>query len=391
MTRQYTPRTVLRQVPNYLLKDFFDQRGVLAEIPWATQHETKIEPIYDVWQALPESQWSEIDRTFQAIHEMACQAGVQALIDEGTFHDLNLATALGQHEGFYHKAMWAYLSYPDIFKVASLFVSADGLPGRYWFHHKSLPRIIPKTSAQACRAFAEALSEYYRTEQGRGHCCTVETYLRGGRQHYFFAYPDDYPDTYIGHDDQGEFVRRAQKRAFEVVFVYDPQAGTLALHMQGDRGVRARVLYIFFRVILDANPPPEQPGDHPYELNSLLSRDFRFETDVEDGIEAVCVRKMRLSIGSGTSKITLEVDPRAGPQDIYDLIADCLNAGFLANSVVNVTHAEFQFRFVPKGYERPKPCTCSVSFPNSSNLKSLVEDRRLLAEKYLRRWKIQRD
>jgi hypothetical protein len=185
MTRQYTPRNVLRQVPNFLLKDFFDQRAVLTEIPWALQHETKIEPIYDAWQALPESKWSQIDGAFQAIHEMASQSGVQALIEEGTFHGLNFSTALEQHEGFYDKAMWAYLHYPDIFNVASLFVSADGLPGRYWFHHKSLPRKIPNTSSQGTRAFADALSEYFRTEQGRGHRCTVETYLRGGRQHYF--------------------------------------------------------------------------------------------------------------------------------------------------------------------------------------------------------------
>jgi hypothetical protein len=31
-----------------------------------------------------------------------------------------------------------------------------------------------------------------------------------------------------------------------------------------------------------------------------------------------------------------------------------------------------------------------VSFPNSSNLKSLAEDDRLLGEKYLRRWGIDR-
>jgi hypothetical protein len=73
------------------------------------------------------------------------------------------------------------------------------------------------------------------------------------------------------------------------------------------------------------------------------------------------------------------------------MIADWMSPECLANPTLNVTHAEFQFRFVPKGHERPKQCTFSVSFPNSSNLKSLVEDRRLLAEKYLRRWKIQRD
>jgi hypothetical protein len=345
MTRQYSPKNFLRQVSNHLLRTFFAQRGVLTEIPWVLQRETKIEPIYDAWQGLPASQRSEIDRAFQAIHEMACPAGVQALIEEGTFHHLNLTPALEQHEGFYDKAMWAYLDHPSIFNVASLFVSADGLPGRYWVRQKSLSRKTPHTSAQASRAFANALSEYYKSEQGRGHRCTVETYLRGGRQHYFFAYPDDYPDMYIGHDEQGEFVKRPQKRAFEVVFVYDPQAGTLDMHAQGDRGVKSRLIYIFCQAILDENPPPELPGDHPYELNILLSGDCLFATDLSDGIEEVRVRKMRLAIGR--RRMTLEPDPQAGVHDVFDMMTELLRAECLHNASLNVTHAEFQLRVVP--------------------------------------------
>jgi hypothetical protein len=390
MARQYSPRTFLRQVSNHLLKEFFDERNELSEISWLTQGETEINLIYDAWQALPASQWSEIDKVFQAIHEMACEAGVKAVLEEGIFHNLNLATALEQQKNFYDKAMWTYLAYPNIFKVASLFVSADQLPNRYWVRHKNLPKKTPKTSGQVCRELADALSEFYRTEQGRGHRCTVETYLRCGRQHYFFAYPDDYPDTYIGHDDDtGAFVKRPQKRAFEVVFVYDSQTGAFDLHAQGDRGVRARLLYIFCDVILGENPPPEQPGDHPYELNKLLSGDCLFPPDPADGIEEVRVRKLRLAIGR--RRIILEADPQGGVQDIFAMMTECLSAEYLCNTLLNVTHAEFQFRLVAKGYERPKSFTVNVSFPNSSNLKSLKDDQRLLAEKYLKRWKIQRD
>jgi hypothetical protein len=389
MARQYSPRTFLRQVSNHLLKEFFDQRQELAEIPWVTQGETEIGLIYDAWQALPAPQRSEVDRAFQAIQEMACQAGVKALIEEGDFHDLNLVTALEQQEGFYDKAMWAYLCYPNIFNVASLFVSADHLPGRYWLHHKKLPKKTPNTSEQTCRAFADALSEYYRTEQGRGHRCTVETYLRRGRQHYFFAYPDDYPVMYMAHDEEGKFVKRPQKRAFEVVFAYDPQTGSVDMHAQGDRGVKARLFYVFCQVILNENPPPEQPGDHPYELNLLLTEDCRLATDPSDGIQEVRIRKLRLAIGG--RRITLEPDPRAGGHDIFDMMTECLRAECLHNPIPNVTQVEFQFRFVAKGYESPKHFSFTVTFPNKSNLKSLKEDYRLLAEKYLKRWKIQRD
>jgi hypothetical protein len=390
MGRQYAPKIFLRQVPNHLLRTFFAQRRVLADIPWEAQDERAIELVFDAWQSLPAPQPAEIDGAFQAVHEMACEPGVQALIEEGSFHRVDLAAALEQCEGFYHKAMWAYLNHPSIFNVASLFVSADGLPGRYWLKHRGLPRKAPDTSAAATRALAAELSEFYRTTQGRGHRCMVEPYLRGGRQHYFFAYPDNYADTFIGYDDHGEFVKRPQKPAFEVVFVYDPQAGTIDLHAQGDRGVRAQLLYIFCAAILHESPPPEQPGDHPYELNGLLRRDLPFATDPADGIESVHLLKLRLSLKDTKRRITLEADPKAGPHDIFDMMADCLNAGTVAGPAVNVTQATFRLRFVRKGCEQQRPLTFSVSFPNSSNLKSLPEDRRLLAEKYLKRWGIER-
>ena len=322
---------------------------------------------------------------------MACAAGILALVEESTFHSIKLAKLLERFEGFYEKAMWTYLQYQQIFNVATLFISADTLPGRYWFISKNLPKKEPACSSDDISNFADALSEYYRDTQGRGHRCTVETYLRGGRQHYFFAYPDDYADTYIGHDDGGVFVKRPQKRAFEVVFVFDPLTGTIDLHAQGDRGVRARLLYIFCTVILNENPPPEPAGDHPYELNPLLTRDFQFATDPEDGIVEVRVRKIRLSLGNGKRRILLEADPQGGSQDVYDMIEEYLNVISLSNSNVNVTHAEFQIRFAPRGKGQKQHISFNVSFPNTSNLKNLNDEYRQLAEKYLKRWGIERE
>lgn len=233
------------------------------------------------------------------------------------------------------------MAYPKIFNVASLFVSADLLPNCYRVRQKSLPKKMTNTSEQASRAFADALSEYYRTEQGRGHRCTMETYLRGGRRHYFFAYPDDYPDTYIGHDDTGVFIKRPQKQSFEEVFVYEPQTGALDMYAQGDRDVRARLLYIFYRSILDESPPPELPEHHPYELNALLTGDCRFVTDPADGIEEVRIRKLRLAIGR--RRIIQEADLQGGSQDIFDMMTECLSTDCLNNPIRSVTHAESQF------------------------------------------------
>jgi hypothetical protein len=61
-----------------------------------------------------------------------------------------------------------------------------------------MPLDQPDVTPEAIEAFAHAVGAYYRQNQGRGHRCTVDAYLRVNRYHYFFAYPDDYANTYLG-------------------------------------------------------------------------------------------------------------------------------------------------------------------------------------------------
>jgi hypothetical protein len=380
----------LRQVPNRLLKEFFDRKQQLNEVPWATLKETDVGLVYAAWQALPAGDRREIEGAFQAVHEMACEEGVRTLVEEGRFHDIDLGAVLDPLDSHYHKAMFTYLHHERVFRVASCFFSADTLPARYWVRRNGFSHKQPATSAAAMKLLAGGLSDYYRESQGRGHRCTVETYLRGGHQHYFFAYPDDYTDTYIGHDDQGQFVRRPQKRAFENVFVFDSDAGALDLYAQGDQGVKSRLAYIFSQVILSENPPPPAPGDHPYELNGLRSRDCRFPTDAGDGIEEVRITKLRLSLGGSRRRIVLEADPDGGVHDVHDMVDEYFDKSRLSLAAWNVTSAHFQITFLCVEGHRPKSMLFSVSFPNSSNYKNLSEERRLLAEKYLKRWGIAR-
>ena len=64
----------------------------------------------------------------------------------------------------------------------------------------------------------EAISAYFRQTQGRGHRCTVDPYLRVQRYHYFCVYPDDYANTYLGHNEDGQFVRRPSDRRSRLSF-----------------------------------------------------------------------------------------------------------------------------------------------------------------------------
>jgi hypothetical protein len=286
--------------------------------------------------------------------------------------------------------MWAYLRHYRIFEVAALFNAVASLPGRSWARWNSLPRMHPDTSDRAIQALADAISDYFKQTQARGHRCTVEHYRKGTHLYHFFAYPDDYTDTFIGHGDDGNFVKRPQKRAFEIVIIFDAEEGTLDLFAVGDRGVKNSLAYIFSCKILKQNLPAEVSCDRAYELNGLLSREFNLSTDPKDGIESVRVRSLRLSLGSSGRKITLDASPRGTDQEVYDMIDDFLQPDRLTPGAVNVTHASFQFRLTPTGGKRAKAFTFEVGFPNTSNLKSLSEEAKLLGEKYLKVWGIDR-
>ena len=52
--------------------------------------ETKIEPIYQAWLSLPDTQRGEMEPDFKEIDTLACEGGVKAIIDEADWHDENL-------------------------------------------------------------------------------------------------------------------------------------------------------------------------------------------------------------------------------------------------------------------------------------------------------------
>jgi hypothetical protein len=244
-------------------------------------------------------------------------------------------------------------------------------------------------SLEALWGLGAVLSDYYQQEQGRGRRCAVEHHLRGGRYHYFFAYPDDYADIYVGYGEDGGFVRRPQKRAFQVVFVYDPPEGVLDLFAQGVRRLKAVLRTIFCRVILHTDGAG-QCCDPTYDLSILRSRGFQFPTDPADGIEEVRIRRLRLSLGNGARRIVLESDPARDAEDVFDMMDEYLTEKCLRHAAAIVTQVTLRFRLAPREDGRPRKFTFDVTFPDSCNLKSLPEDQRLLGEKYLKCWGIDR-
>jgi hypothetical protein len=389
MPTDYAPKLFLRQAENVLLREYFTARGELADIKWESLQETDVDPIYDAWQALPENKQEQVEQDFRDIFDLASEEGVQTLIDEGRFHDLDLAIEIGPLDGLLNKAFLVYLKHKKVFEVAHILDRTDHLNARYWRMRKDFLKKQPDISASAIAELGQAIGAYYSKNQGRGKWCKVENYLQSERYHYFFAYPKDYTDTFVGYDERGEFQRRPQNPAFEVIFIYDQKDGTLELYAQGDKYLKQDLQTIFARAILHGEIGPEDRNSVPYELEGLKNRDFVFPTDPVDAIDGVRVRELRLSmVGNARQRIIFEASP-SGPQtEVYDLVEQSLHEQRLPMSMLNVTSVVIQMRFKKmsgKG-NLTKTLSFRISLPDSCNLKDKPEH--LVAKRYLKEWKL---
>ena len=107
MSRNYSPKTFLRQTPNHILKEYFSRKKLLGDIDFDKLGDTETEPIGEAMDELTEKERAEIEADFQLIYEMACEKGIELLIEEAQFyHNLDLLPTFEPMENPYEKAFY---------------------------------------------------------------------------------------------------------------------------------------------------------------------------------------------------------------------------------------------------------------------------------------------
>lgn len=382
MARHYSVRSFFRQTPNALLARYFSDRGCLADLDFSALKEAASDELFDAWMGLPESVRKEMDAQFREVYALSCDKGFQAILDElawrlGADPDVFAAlvarySVLPNH---YHRAMSAFLEYPECWRGATLFYHADTLP--YWRKRKNMGHALAAVDVDSIRRLAEGIRTYFRTVEGRGNNCVVEPYRRGDLD-YFFAYPEDYSRQSVEWVD-GEFDVRPHNPAFEVVFVYSQKDGTLDVNLPGPKKALEPLQGIFAESILKLGGLPPDPEDtRVYQLNCLRDRDFRFVYDPASGIERVTVRKLRLSARVGDRhRLILEAGDTGDPDAIYGLM-DTLGRAVPLH-LYDVTQVELGVLVSEVAGARPRRVTVRITHPQSCSLKYDERDLKLRA------------
>ncbi|MCK4608319.1 MAG: hypothetical protein KAT71_02450 [Gammaproteobacteria bacterium] len=376
MSKQYSPKRFFRKAPNKLLQQYFNNKEVLTDIDFSTLTETKVDPIYDAWLKLPEDIRNKIEQDFQEIDELATEGGTKAILDEANHHGENLAEQFSSLDGFYGHALWTFLERQQYWNGAVAFNYADNISISFWRKRKNIFCDEVKITATSIKMLEHGISSYFHPKQGRGKNCKVEHYKRNNID-YFFAYPEDYAQAIIEWENNS-FKRRSQHPAFEIIFVYEKEAGTLDVFLSNDRKLAQNMQEIFANTILQTSLGDAEKDSQVYQLNPILSRDFQFIYDTESNIDNVAVKKFYLKILGTNERISLEAEPKQNRLAVYDLLDKVTKTIPLPQIVL--TRVEIKAVFSSK---KPNTNTFTVSYPNSCSLKQNGRDlilRKMLKE-----------
>ncbi len=364
MAGQYSHKQFFRKVPNKQLAAYFSSRNISLELDFKELKESDVDLIFASFNDLSEEQQGVIEAEFQDVHAMACDAGIQALIDEASFHqDDEFAEQVASIEGQHAKAMWALLEKELYWRGATMFLHADNVSYSYWKKRNDLPNIPPNVDDDDIQLLANEISDYFRSAEGRGKNCKVEPYRRHQKE-YFFAYPEDYAQS--GVEWVSDTLKtRSRHPAFEIIFVYSQEEGSLDIYAPKNTKAVKELQKIFAKAILKLETLKDGEIDkRVYDLKPVTEKGFEFHVEPEMGIDSVEVTKLRLKLHHGTMRrITLEANTTHNPNAVYELLDELKPPAHMIDQVgVKVVFQTNSGRAKTKRFNIGYPNSCALSY-----------------------------
>lgn len=375
MSRHYSPKRFFREVSADFLARYFAEKTLLAGFDFAILGEAGVDALNTALDALPDEVRSTVEQDFSEIDALACEGGIQAVLDDAEWYgeQETMLAGLSAHKSFHDKVCWVFLEHRKYWHVANAFFHADSIHTRYWRKRINLPMTPAKVAPENIAQLEKNLVKFFHDKEGRGKNCKVDCYKRG-KLDYFFAYPEDYPQNRMVWK-QRELQRQAETPAFEIIFIFDPEEGSLEVYLDGPRKIVPELQSIFAGAVLDFELTGDEKDNRVYDLNPLKSVNAGvFQYSPESGIIGVAVKKLKLKLLSSGQRITLEADPSKTPQAVYEML-DRLKKSFPADGMA-VTQVGIVVTFATSpDSKKPKTRSFDIGWPNSCSLKHDGNDK----------------
>jgi len=366
MTRQYSPKTFLRQSPNPVLQQYFRSNDISLEVDWKCLTPRRIDPLFDAIEALPDEVRDAVEQDFRLIFAMATPKGRLLLIEQGAVLGVDLSERLDGVENHYEAAMVAFLEHREVFDTASCVHGMVRLDKRKRLVGK---RLHASEAPEQINAFEEALRRTYR-RQGRGRSCHVDRYQRRDPMRFcYFAYPEDFPISDVEYDEDHNFRHVTRRPAMENAFVYVPEAGTLQIGATGDKEHKEKLAEAFCKHILGLKELPPEDGSPRYTLERVMEPSFEFPIEPEDGIERMDIKTLRVDTGDAEqSRITLDITPNGTPNGIHASIGRNLNPSVHPQDSMFPSQAVIVTEFKSANGKRGPRVKTRVTYPDRCSL-----------------------
>jgi hypothetical protein len=384
MSRQFSLATVIRMTTNELLQAFFEKLGNPCwSMDWTHRPRRHVDSVLQCLSYFSPEDRTSAELIFRQVFELACPSGL-ARLRESAFGS-RIEGQIPEFHNPYCQALWVWLHAPRVFDQAYLYHQVECLSS--WTKRGDFPCVTPNTDATSLEALGTELTRLLTKEEGRGHRCTVEHCRREDGADYYFCFPDDYPRTVQTHNRRGQLVSRTIQQTFEIVFAYRQEAGTLELHAKVPKRLKPELEDAFAWLILEERLAPSEPRP-VYDLNRLLDRSFRFETDPADDI---FVQLRRLSVDL-PDRTRVMLQPKWVPvEDAPGLVSSYLKEERATPEDVSVAGVTFQFNFRRTTGRERGTMTFDVNVPNTCSLRTHRPDRAAVGWKHLRMWRIAHD
>lgn len=363
-----------------LLDEYAKKRGLTFVASTKKEEvEENAERFLKIVDDLPDDQRDEIFAELQMITEMVGTRGFDYLLDGAKRNGMKVDEAeIEGMRNYSERALWFHLQDSDFFLGVSEIYDLDYMTG---WRRVPVNKVDKTDAVSRIKALEEALRLMYR-EEFRGKRLIVKHIDLGDRL-CFIAYIEDLPTSEIELQSAGVKRGKPRRPVIEAHFIYRPDEGLLEVKAGGGKLKVFRLQKAFAESVLEYELIAENAKTFDFEkLKDFGS--LKFDTELEDGVDSVCLKGLRLFYPDRKKKITLEVDDpfSTGCDAMAKMVRD-LNVPI---GSLFVQQAVIQIKFKPTGKGRRKSVTVRVTFPSSHDLRGRKEDK--IVRRLLKDWGI---
>jgi hypothetical protein len=145
-------------VPNGILQKFFSRHDEFATFDWASIKETRIDPVFETWQRMPEDRRKQVSAVIHRVYALANPRGTAVLVEAASEEGIDIAASVRSMKNAYERAFWFFLEHPKIFDNARTQFHIATLPRRSWEKRNGMPKQAIEINDEVVDALGRGVS-----------------------------------------------------------------------------------------------------------------------------------------------------------------------------------------------------------------------------------------